>query len=49
MPRYFLNSDDRRYPPDQDGIILAGPDNALSRAIVLAGEMLKDIDGQFWS
>ena len=48
MPRYFFNSDDGRYPADKDGIVLAGPDDALSQAIVLAGEMLKDIDGQFW-
>ena len=48
MPRYFFNTDGDRYPPDQEGTVLPGPDEALNQAIVLAGEMLKDINGQFW-
>lgn len=48
MPRYFFNTECDQYPPDQDGIVLARPDEARSAAVVLAGEMLKDIDGQVW-
>ena len=48
MPRYFFNTEGDQYPPDEDGVVLNDPDEARSAAVILAGEMLKDIDGQFW-
>ena len=48
MPRYFFNANSDQYSPDRNGVLLAGPDEALSHAVVVAGEMLKEISGQFW-
>ena len=54
MPRYFFNVHDGQHPveqdpPDIDGTVLPGPEEARSAAVVLAAEMLKDLDGKFWS
>ena len=48
MPRCFFNLDGGPYPDPDDGIDLKGPEQARSEAVILAGEMLKQIDGQFW-
>ena len=54
MPLYFFNVHDGQHPleqdpPDTDGSLLADPAEARSAAVVLAAEMLKDLDGKFWS
>lgn len=54
MPRYFFNVHDgqgpaEQDPPDIDGSLLADPETARAAAVTLAGEMLKDLDGKFWS
>ena len=54
MPRYFFNVHDGQHPfeqdpPDEDGTVLPGSQEARSAAVVLAAEMLKDLDGKFWS
>ena len=49
MPRYFYNLPGSPTPDDKVGVLLAGPEEARSQAVVAAGEMLKDIDGGFWS
>jgi hypothetical protein len=53
MPLYFFNVDNgqgpsRPEPPDREGTDLASPQAAREEAIVLAGEMLRDLDGAFW-
>jgi hypothetical protein len=48
MPRYFFNTDGGPYPAADEGVDLKGPKEARSEAVIHAGEMLKDIDGQFW-
>lgn len=48
MPRFFFNTEGDGYPPDREGTVLPGPDAARSEAVVLASEMLRDIDGKFW-
>lgn len=49
MPRYFFRLAGSPTPDDQDGIVLSGPDEARSQAVIAAGEMLRDTDGRFWS
>ena len=54
MPLYFFNVHDGQPPleqdlPDTEGSLLADPAEARSAAVVLAAEMLKDLDGKFWS
>ena len=49
MPCYYFNMTGGPYPEPDDGIVLKGPEQARSAAVTMAGEMLKDIDGQFWS
>lgn len=48
MPRYFFHTsgDD---PSLNDGVELAGPKEAREQASVAAGEILRDIDGAFWT
>lgn len=49
MPRYFFNVEGNAYyPHDAEGIVLADADEARSHAVVAAGELLKDADGEFW-
>ena len=53
MPRFFFNVDNgqgarRPEPPDREGTVLSGPEQAREEAIVLAGQMLRDLDGAFW-
>jgi hypothetical protein len=54
MPLDFFNVHDGQHPleqdpPDTDGTDLPGPEEARSAAVVLAAELLKDLDGKFWS
>ena len=48
MPRYFFHTpgDD---PSLDEGVELAGPKEAREQASIAAGEILRDIDGAFWS
>lgn len=48
MPLYFFNIEGLPSPNDEDGTVMNGPEQARAAAVTLAGEMLKDIDGQFW-
>ena len=45
MPRYFFHVDDGRDIPDQEGVELAGPDEARAQAVIACGEALKDLYG----
>ena len=45
MPRYFFHVDGE--PPDSDGLELPGIEAVRAEAIRAAGEMLRDIDGEF--
>jgi hypothetical protein len=47
MPGYFFNVHDERDLRDEEGIELAGRDEAHRRAIVTAGEMLRESGRQF--
>lgn len=49
MPRYFFHIDDGSLMPDQDGTKLPGIDDARAEAVSLAGALLKDLDGEFWT
>lgn len=49
MPRFFFHVHDGQEIADEDGVELAGLAEARAQAVVTAGEMLKDIDGQFWN
>jgi hypothetical protein len=54
IPLYFFNVHDgqgplAQDPPDADGSLFAHPEAARSAVVVLAGELLKDLDGKFWS
>jgi hypothetical protein len=54
LPRYFFHVEDGQpfsdqEPSDPDGTLLDSPEAARSQAVVLAGEMLKDLDGNFWN
>ena len=50
MPRYFFNIDGNDLPdPDEEGTELAGPEQARSAVVALAGELLTEAEGRFWS
>jgi hypothetical protein len=49
VPRYFFHVRDSGEFIDREGVVLAGPDEARSRAVVASGEMLKDLGGRFWN
>jgi hypothetical protein len=48
MPRYFFHIIDGEEIIDDEGTMLAGVDEARAEAIVVSGEMLKDLGGKFW-
>ena len=48
MPRYFFHIIDGNEYPNTEGTVLANPDTARAEAIVVSGEMLKDLGGEFW-
>ena len=50
MPRYFFNIEGGGYPdPDEDGTILADPEQACAAVVALAGKLLAEAEGRFWS
>ena len=49
MPRYFFHVIDGVETRDTEGTVLAGEAEARAEAIVVSGEMLKDLGGAFWS
>jgi hypothetical protein len=49
MPRYFFSTPGEGYEADDEGVELGGPEEARAMAVTAAGEILKDIDGTFWS
>ena len=48
MPRYFFHVRDSHEAIDKTGTELAGPDEARVQAVAAAGEMVRDIGGEFW-
>jgi hypothetical protein len=49
MPRYFLHVIDGKEMLDTVGTVLAGVTEARAEAIVVSGEMLRDLGGKFWN
>jgi hypothetical protein len=49
MPRYFFHVVDGKEIIDHDGTELADVAAARAEAIVVSGEMLKDMGGKFWN
>ena len=49
MPRYFFHVTDGKEMPDTVGTVLAGEAEARAEAIVVSGEMLRDLGGTFWN
>jgi len=49
MPRYFFHVIDGHEMRDTVGTVLAGEAEARTEAIVVSGEMLKDLGGAFWN
>jgi hypothetical protein len=49
MPRYYFHVYDGRSIPDEDGVTLAGADDARAKAITAAAEALWDLGPRFWS
>ena len=48
MPRYFFSVREGRDIPDEEGLVLEGPEEARAQAVTAAGEALRDLDGRFW-
>jgi hypothetical protein len=48
MPRYFFHVIDGVEMLDTEGTVLASVDEARTEAIVVSGQMLKDLGGRFW-
>ncbi|MDF3063571.1 MAG: hypothetical protein K0S06_3680 [Microvirga sp.] len=48
MPRYFFHIVDGEEIIDDEGTTLAGVEEARAEAIVVSGEMLRDLGGKFW-
>ncbi len=49
MPRYFFNVIDGFSVPDSDGVVLPDIDGAKTAAVILSGEILRDLGSKFWS
>lgn len=49
MPRYFFHVDDGKLQTDRDGTELSGIAEARAQAVSLAGAMLEELDGEFWT
>ena len=47
MPRYFFHVHDDVQHIDREGVELDGPAKAHSEAVIMAGEILKYLDGNF--
>jgi len=48
MPRYFFHVIDGKDFIDEDGTELAGIDEARTQAIIMAGEILKEVGPTLW-
>ena len=48
MPPYFFHVQDGAERRDREGADLANPREARSHAVIALGEMLQDLDGEFW-
>ncbi len=48
MPRYFFHVHDGRDIPDEEGIILAGDDDARAQAVIATSEAVRDLGPRFW-
>lgn len=46
MPCYFFALDGDPFPMGPQGVSLVGPEKACSQAMVVAGEMLRNLDGR---
>ena len=49
MPRYFFHVQDGYSIPDAEGTELLDVYTAQAQAIVLSGELLRDMGGEFWN
>ncbi|WP_414476242.1 DUF6894 family protein [Microvirga sp. M2] len=49
MPRYFLHIGDQEEAVDPHGIVFASPDEARSYAVLVAGELIRDLGRKLWS
>ncbi|WP_210526444.1 DUF6894 family protein [Rubellimicrobium arenae] len=49
MPHYYFDVRGDGSAPDEVGIELSGPIEARAEAARLAGEVLKEADGAFWT
>ena len=49
MPRYFFHVHDSVDMIDQDGTEFPNREEARAEAVVVAGEMLRDVGGKFWN
>jgi hypothetical protein len=49
MPRYFFHLKDGTTRMDEEGIELAGHDEARAAAVINSGEVLKDLGAKFWT
>lgn len=49
LPRYFFHVRDSHNMPEEVGTELRYEQTAKNQAVVLAGEMLKELDGDFWT
>ena len=49
MPWYFFHLDDGTTRMDEEGVELAGHDEAREAAVVNSGEVLRDIGAKFWN
>lgn len=49
MPKFFFHTDDGMLMADKDGTELPGLKEARAQAVSLAGAMLEDLDGEFWT
>jgi hypothetical protein len=49
VPRYFFHVIDGKDLPDTEGTELADIEEARAEAVVLSGELLRDLGGRFWN
>jgi hypothetical protein len=49
VPRYFFHVIDGKDIPDTEGTELADIQEARAEAVVLSGELLRDLGGRFWN
>ena len=49
MPRYCFDIAKDEHVEDSEGVLLDGPQEACAQAVLLAGDMMRDLDGVFWN